>query len=216
MDLSQITSLPNLVSLSRVAMIPFVGWFLSRDDITSMLISAGLVLLAGVSDGLDGYLARRMGKITRLGILLDPLADKLFAAGLIILLIFYRDFPVWLAATIVGRDLLIISLAGLMIRGREIDLPANLIGKYAFASIAMLIGSYVLRFEFGIELFIWLTVVLVIASIIGYTRVIWDIRKGRKPWEFADRPLYRKLRIIGCLIIHAFYWYYLYLYILTW
>jgi cardiolipin synthase len=216
MDLSQITNLPNLVSLSRVAMIPFVGWFLSRDDMTSMLIAAGLVILAGVSDGVDGYLARRMGKVSRLGILLDPLADKLFAAGLIIMLIFYRDFPIWLAATIVGRDLLIIILSGLLMRGREIDLPSNLIGKYAFASVAMLIGSYVLRFEFGIELFIWFTIVLLVASSIGYARVMWDVYHGRTPWEFADRPLYRNLRIVGCLITHAFYWYYLYLFILTW
>ena len=216
MDLSQITSLPNLISLSRVAMIPLVGYFLSRHDTTSMLISAGLVILAGVSDGLDGYLARRLGKISRLGVMLDPLADKLFAAGLIILLVFYRDLPIWLAATIVGRDLLIIGLGALLMRGREIDLPSNLAGKYAFASIAMLIGCYVIRFEFGIGLFTWLTLALLVASSVGYTQVMLAIRRGEKPTEFRDRPWFRNLRIAGCTLIWIVLVYKLYFLVLTW
>lgn len=216
MDLSQITSLPNLMSLSRVAMIPFVGYFLSRDDTTSMLIGAGLVILAGVTDGLDGYLARRMGKITRLGVMLDPLADKLFAAGLIILLVFYRDLPIWLAATIVGRDILIVGLSGLLMRDREIDLPANLLGKWAFASVATLIGCYVIRFDFGVVLFTWLTLTLLVASAVGYTRVLWAIHRGRTPWRLADRPLYRNLRIIGCVVLWIVMFYKLYFHVLTW
>ncbi|MDH3937247.1 MAG: CDP-alcohol phosphatidyltransferase family protein [candidate division Zixibacteria bacterium] len=216
MDYSQITSLPNLISLSRVAMIPLVGYYLSRDDTTSMLISALFVILAGVSDGLDGYLARRLGKISRLGVMLDPLADKLFAAGLIILLVFYRNLPIWLAATIVGRDLLIIGLGAVLMRGREIDLPSNLIGKYAFASIAMLIGCYVIRFDFGAELFTWLTLVLLIASSVGYAQVMLAVRGGGTPWRIVDRPLYRNLRIIGCVAIWIALIYKLYFLILTW
>lgn len=216
MDLSQITSLPNLMSLSRVVMIPFVGYFLSRDDTTSMLISAGLVILAGVSDGLDGYLARRLGKVSRLGVMLDPLADKLFAAGLVLLLVFYRDLPIWLAATIVGRDILIIGLGGLLMRGREIDLPSNLAGKYAFASIAMLIGCYVIRFDFGVELFTWLTLFLLAASSVVYTKVMLAIRRGEPVRRYVDRPLYRNLRIAGCTAIWVVLVYKLYFLVQTW
>lgn len=216
MDLSQITSLPNLISLSRVAMIPFVGYFLSRDDTTSMLIAAGLVILAGVSDGLDGYVARRMNKISRIGILLDPLADKLFAAGLVVLLVFYRDLPIWLAATIVGRDILIVGLGGLLMRGREIDLPSNLIGKYAFASVAWLIGSYVIRFDFGIQFYTWFTVVLLVASSVIYARVMLAVRRGVAPRRFVDRPLYRNLRRAGCTVLLLVMLYKLYCFIMTW
>jgi CDP-diacylglycerol--glycerol-3-phosphate 3-phosphatidyltransferase len=216
MDLSQITSLPNLMSLSRVAMIPLVGYFLSRDDMTSMLVAAGLVILAGVSDGLDGYLARRMGKTSRLGVMLDPLADKLFAAGLVILLVFYRDLPIWLAAIIVGRDLLIIGLGGLLMRGRDIDLPSNLAGKYAFASIAMLIGCYVIRFDFGVELFTWLTLFLLVASSVVYTKVMLAVRRGQAVRRFVDRPLYRNLRIAGCTAVWIVLAYKLYFLVLTW
>lgn len=216
MDLSPITSLPNLISLSRVVMILPLGYFLSRHDTTSMLISAGLVILAGVSDGLDGYMARRLGKVSRLGVMLDPLADKLFAAGLIVLLVFYRDFPIWLAATIVGRDLLIIGLGGLLMRGREIDLPSNLIGKYAFASIAMLIGCYVIRFDFGIVLFTWLTLFLLVTSSVVYTKVMLAIRRGEPVGRYVDRPMYRYLRIAGCTAIWVVLVYKLYFLILTW
>lgn len=216
MDLSQITSLPNLMSLSRVAMIPVVGYFLSREDTTSMLIAAGLVILAGVSDGLDGYLARRLNKTSRLGVLLDPLADKLFAAGLIILLVFYRELPIWLAVTIVGRDLLIVGLGALLMRGRKIDLPSNLIGKYAFASIAWLIGSYVIRFDFGIQFYTWFTVGLLVASSVGYTKVMLAVRRGETVTQFVDRPLYSKLRKAGCTVLLLVTLYELYPLVLTW
>jgi CDP-diacylglycerol--glycerol-3-phosphate 3-phosphatidyltransferase len=212
-NLSELTSLPNLVSLSRIAMIPLVGWFLSRDDATSVIVCALLIILAGISDGLDGYLARRMGKVSRLGIALDPIADKVFAGALVILLVIYRDLPLWLAVAIVGRDLLIVSIGGLLMRGRDISLPSNLSGKYAFASIAMLIGCYVIRFDYGITLFTWTTLVLLIASTIVYARVMVIVRRGGSPPAFADRPLYRTLRTIGTLIVAALFFYHLYLFL---
>ena len=90
--------IPNLVSLSRIAMVPFLGYYLARGDDRSTLICAILMIVAGITDGLDGYLARRLGQISKLGIALDPVADKIFAGALVLLLIFYRDFPIWLAA----------------------------------------------------------------------------------------------------------------------
>ena len=213
MNLSELTSLPNLVSLSRIAMVPLVGWFLSRDDPTSVIVCALLIILAGISDGLDGYLARRLGKVSRLGIALDPIADKIFAGALVILLVIYRDLPIWLAVAIVGRDLLIVMIGGLMMRGRDINLPSNLTGKYAFASIAMLIGCYVIRFDYGIILYTWTTLILLIASTIGYTRVMVIVRRGGPPPVFADRPLYRTLRTIATLVVAAFFFYHLYLFL---
>ena len=213
-NLSELTSLPNLVSLSRIAMIPLVGWFLSRDDATSVIVCALLIILAGISDGLDGWLARRLGRVSRLGIALDPIADKIFAGALVILLVIYRDLPLWLATVIVGRDLLIVMIAGLLMRGRDINLPSNLTGKYAFASTAMLIGCYVIRFGYGVNLFTWTTLVLLVASTIGYARVMVIVRRGGPPPVFTDRPLYRMLRTIATLVVAAFFFYHLYLFVI--
>jgi len=68
-----------------------------------------LFLLAGFSDGLDGYLAKRFSWHTRLGALLDPVADKLLVAGLFITLAYTQDIPVWLAAVVIVRDVVIVA-----------------------------------------------------------------------------------------------------------
>ena len=68
-----------------------------------------LFWLAGFSDGLDGYLAKRFNWNTRLGALLDPVADKLLVAGLFITLAYTQDIPVWLAVVVIVRDVVIIA-----------------------------------------------------------------------------------------------------------
>ena len=68
-----------------------------------------LFWLAGFSDGLDGYLAKRFNWHTRLGALLDPVADKLLVAGLFITLAYTQDIPVWLAVVVIVRDVVIVA-----------------------------------------------------------------------------------------------------------
>lgn len=68
-----------------------------------------LFWLAGFSDGLDGYLAKRFSWHTRLGALLDPIADKLLVAGLFITLAYTQDIPAWLAVVVIVRDVVIVA-----------------------------------------------------------------------------------------------------------
>jgi cardiolipin synthase len=75
----------------------------------SFVWALALFWLAGFSDGLDGYLAKRFNWHTRLGALLDPVADKLLVAGLFITLAYTGDIPVWLAATVILRDFVIVA-----------------------------------------------------------------------------------------------------------
>ncbi len=184
----------NLMSLSRVFMIPAVWYFMARPGETASWICVGIMILAAVTDGLDGYIARKMGTVSRLGIALDPIADKIFAGALVLLLITYRDFPIWLAGVIIGRDLLILAVGAALLRGRKISLPSNLTGKYAFTAIAMLIGSYVKHYEFGIMMSTAVMLPLLALSVIGYARVALTIRAGGTPQPFADRPIYKWLR----------------------
>ena len=199
--------IPNLVSLSRVALTPFVGYYLAQGDSRSTLICAILLIVAGITDGLDGYLARRMGQVSRLGIALDPIADKVFAGVLVILLILYREFPIWLAAAIIGRDLLIMVAGLVLLRGRKVDLPSNITGKYAFGVMAFLLGSYVIRFQFGIWMTTLATVILLVLSTIIYARVFVLIKSGQTAPAPKDRPVYKVLRIGGTLVLLVIYLY---------
>lgn len=96
--------IPNAISLMRIALVVPILMLILRDEYCWAL---GLFFFAGFSDGLDGYLANRFDWQTRLGGLLDPVADKLLVAGLFITLAWVGQIPVWLATLVILRDVVI-------------------------------------------------------------------------------------------------------------
>ncbi len=98
--------LPNAISLLRLALVAPVLLLIHDGNYAWAL---GLFFVAGFSDGLDGYLARRFGWHTRLGALLDPVADKLLVAGMFITLASMGHIPVWLAVIVILRDVVIVG-----------------------------------------------------------------------------------------------------------
>ena len=98
--------IPNAISLMRIALIvPILMLLLHREFGWALF----LFFFAGFSDGLDGYLANRFDWRTRLGGLLDPVADKLLVAGLFVTLAWVQLIPAWLASVVVLRDLVILG-----------------------------------------------------------------------------------------------------------
>ena len=98
--------LPNAISLFRIALVPPILWLMlnGRHDIALVLF-----FVAGFSDGLDGYLAKRFDWHSRSGALLDPIADKLLVAGTFVTLALTGHLPVWLAAIVILRDVVIVG-----------------------------------------------------------------------------------------------------------
>ena len=107
--------------MSRIASVPLLIWILSsafpwhgtRGVHGEQEIAASLVfILASITDGLDGYLARRRKQITTMGMLLDPLADKLMVSAAFIILVGYnpRIVPPWIAVLVIGREFLVSGL----------------------------------------------------------------------------------------------------------
>ncbi len=207
MSARELLHIPNLLSLSRVALTPLIGYFLWKGDDRSTIICLILLVIAGITDGLDGYFARRLGEISDLGKMLDPTADKLMAAVLVVLLILYRGFPVWLAVVVVGRDLLILLAAMLLLRGEKVVIGSNLTGKYTFSAIAVLLASYVIRFDIGIQTATWIVVVLIAFSLVLYARVFARVRRGEPAPVFHDRTAYRILRTAATTAYAAFFIY---------
>lgn len=196
---------PNLISLGRIPLGLVAAAALGWPDPIGTQISLLCCLLAGVSDWLDGLLARRFAMHNDLGLLLDPLADKLFAAALVVGLVLYRDFPLWLTAVIIGRDLLIILAAGLLARRHQIQVPSNLAGKYAFAAIMILMASAIIRYQFGLLLLSIVSLSLILLSIVRYAQVFGFVqRTGRLP-QRSDTSVLRMLRIGATLLVSALY-----------
>jgi cardiolipin synthase (CMP-forming) len=129
----QIFTVPNALSLARLFMVPVVvALVLARAD----GLAAAFFVLAAVTDFLDGRLARRAGP-TRLGQILDPLADRLMLSSVAVVLAIRGLLPVWAVAILVGRDLL--ALVGSLVMGGKIRV--NRAGK---AATAVLMGAVVL------------------------------------------------------------------------
>lgn len=97
--------LPNAVSLLRIALVAPILLLILNGSFGWAL---ALFFVAGFSDGIDGYLAKRFDWHTRLGALLDPVADKLLVAGTFITLAFTQHIPVWLAVVVMLRDVIIV------------------------------------------------------------------------------------------------------------
>ena len=107
------TLLTRITAL-RIALVPVVMGLVLEPDIVdhSFALAAGLFAVAAVTDYLDGYLARRWGATTALGSFLDTTADKLLVAGVLIALVGAGRASVWLAAVIIGREIVILGLRG--------------------------------------------------------------------------------------------------------
>jgi cardiolipin synthase len=214
-NISDILLPSNLMSLSRILLTVPVGYFLWRGDEQATLICLILIVVAGMTDFLDGYLARRFNQITALGLILDPLADKIMTITVIAELVIFRGFPLWLALMIFARDIIIL-LAGLTIMRKKDSIPSsNLTGKYYFGSIAMLLISWIIDFDFGCRFFFYSTLVLFGLSSIQYGRIFLKIIKNRPTDKFRDRPLFKYGRLALMLAAAVIYFYRLYLDILA-
>ncbi len=205
MIIRELMQIPNLLSLSRIFIAPVIGYYIWLDSPQASAIAAILMFVAGITDGLDGYMARRLGQVSNLGIALDPICDKIMAAILVIFVLLFRDFPFWLVAIILGRDLAIMILGTFLLRGRDISLPSNLSGKYAFGCIATLLFCSILRYDFGFQMYIYPTLILLFTSTIGYARVFLAFRRDLPPPQFHDKPLYANIRLYGSLLYVAIF-----------
>ena len=109
----EITDLPNLLTFARILTLPAVLIFIDNYSRVSSLISALIFIAGGITDIIDGYLARRRGQESVLGAFLDPLADKLFVLGTLIYMVAHGRVEEWLVVILMSRELAITVLRSL-------------------------------------------------------------------------------------------------------
>ena len=120
---------PNGLTLIRIAIIPFIIVLFSFPESPFMSFMAALTFsIAAFTDYLDGFLARRQGKVTFLGKALDPVADKLLTSSAFILLAAHGWVAAWMVCVIVGRELAVTGLRS-VIAGKGMDISASRLGK---------------------------------------------------------------------------------------
>ena len=186
----------NLLSLARVALALPLGYCLSLRTQEGTIAAVVILVAAGVTDFLDGYLARRSGRISSLGAALDPVADKVFVAALILYLIAYRGFPVWLAAMLVGRDLVLLFGGLILLKKNRPTIPARLYGKYLFFATIFLLGGYIMEYRFGAAFSTVFVLGLCIVSLIDYAFLFGRVSRGEEPPLIDDKRRWRTVRVL--------------------
>ena len=141
----RVLTIPNLLSILRLAGVPVFLWLLlgPEADLVALLVLA----FAGISDYLDGKIARALGQTSKLGVVLDPAADRLYILATLVAFVLRDIIPWWLAAIIVGRDLVLAPGVGLLRRHRIAPLNVSYLGKSAtfcllYAFPLLLIGAH--------------------------------------------------------------------------
>jgi CDP-diacylglycerol--glycerol-3-phosphate 3-phosphatidyltransferase len=179
-------NLPNSITLTRIASVPLLIWALSPHfpqhgfSGEQEIFASAIFITASITDGVDGYLARRRGQITTLGMLLDPLADKLMVCAAFILLVAYNPGVMhpWIAVLVIGREFLVSGLRSIA-TSEGFTIQASDLGKLKTVIQIVAVVAAILNhrwdywqfgfFPVGIKLIAvtatyWMTVVSIISA----------------------------------------------------
>ncbi len=131
-------NLPNIITLVRLGLVPVMGYYAVREEYA---IALPIFLVAALSDFVDGYLAREWRIVSRFGAVLDPVADKLNMFVATLLLAWQGLIPIWLAAAIISRDIIIVTgvLAYRILRGHLDIEPTRLSKANTFLEFGVLL-----------------------------------------------------------------------------
>lgn len=163
----------NLLSLFRLLLaIPL--WILFDEFNSNSAVKYwlfALCLFAAITDILDGYLARKLNQVTEAGKIIDPLADKIAMAVVVIRLAMYGEFPAYYLGLIIGRDLLIF-LGGIYVTSKIGKvLPSNILGKVTVLIIGIVVLLTLLQIEKSSIIYLsfyYFSIVMIILSFIAY------------------------------------------------
>lgn len=172
--------LPNIISAFRIVLSPVLIYLLHEHQYGTALI---VFLVAGISDGLDGFIARRWGYMSRAGAILDPMADKLLLVSAYVMLAFLDQLPFWLVLAVVSRDALIVG--GYMVYTSmygPVHMRPSLMSKLntvlQIALVLAVLSAQALAWPPAgwIAPFVWVVLVSTVASGLHYLW-IWAVRK---------------------------------------
>lgn len=175
-------TLPNLVTVIRLALIPvFLVLVLGTDDGRSLTATAVFAVAAG-SDFLDGVLARSTGQYSRLGSLLDPLVDRLLVISAVVVSWHFDLLPRWGLAVLVVREVVIVSIA-LFGLARGLSLGVNWAGRLALTLVMFAFGGAML---FESPMTSWMFIAGVVLSLFSLVEYVYSgiktVRRGTEPW----------------------------------
>ncbi len=164
-DTDRVWTLPNVLSLARLAGAPVMVWLIlvPHADLLAVVVLAA----AGFTDWLDGFLARRWHQTSRVGQMLDPIADRLYIMAVVLCLAVRDVIPWWLVAGLVARDVLIALLVPLLRTRGFSSLPVHFLGKAATFNLLYAFPLILLGAPDGMD--------LAPALVLGWAFALWGV-----------------------------------------
>ena len=169
-------SIPNIITLGRILLVPFIVWAIASDQ---MAIAFAIFIVAGVSDAVDGFLAKRFNMASELGALLDPLADKALLVSIYLALGIWGAVPGWIVILVVSRDIMIVGAIILSwLVGRPVEIKPHVVSKIntgaqiVFAALVLASHGFNFDAEPVLTLVMALVAVLTLLSV-GFYLAEW-------------------------------------------
>lgn len=199
-------NLPNLLTLARIFLVPFFLLAILTRLPFGELVAAAIFIVAAITDGVDGYLARRNKEVTRLGKFLDPLADKLLVSAALVALVELGELSTWVAMVLIGREMAVTGLRAIA-AAEGVVIAAGPWGKTKTVFQIIFVVTVILAgvqgfFLQGLAAFLqtpllWITVALTVWSGFDYGRGYYLGHLGaREAGEAAERrPLKFRFRL---------------------
>ena len=171
---NEIWNLPNSLTLFRIFLVPFLVVVLLTKFTGREYVGLAIFLVAAITDFFDGWVARRQGKVTRLGTLLDPIADKLLMSAAFISLVEMdsKHVPAWMVVIIIGREFAVSGLRSIAAQ-QGVTIAASPLGKGKMISQVVAISLLILGYELGElrttgTIALWAVMLFALASGVDY------------------------------------------------
>ncbi len=166
-------NIPNTITLARIFCVPFIVWLILTDQ---MMAAFCVFLLGGVSDALDGLIAKQFNLVTRLGKYLDPIADKILLVSIYVTLGVKEDIQSWLVILVVSRDIMIIGgIIFSYLMGFRIAIKPVFVSKantfFQIVLATLILGSEAFDLDMGIVIVANVYIVAATTIMSGYAYV---------------------------------------------
>jgi cardiolipin synthase (CMP-forming) len=168
---ARIVTVPNILSVSRIILLPIVLLLLFKRQNAA---AVAVMVVSWSTDALDGYLARKLNQVSNLGRVLDHLVDKVWVGSVLVTLVFIRGLPLFLAAAVILRDLLILAGSGVIMKLRGLFVQSDVVGKITGCAFALMMVFYTLeiptlvKYKSAVDSIV---TVLVVVSFLNYLSV---------------------------------------------
>lgn len=179
-------NIPNSLTLMRIFFVPLLVAAMVTDrrtidiagfSLANEFVALAIFLCAAATDLLDGYLARRWQQTTTVGMLLDPIADKLLISSAIVSLVQVQVVPAWMAILVIGREFAVTGLRGIAAASGHLiqasDLGKTKMAAQVFAISLLLLGIHSREVQPAAMIAMWLVVLFGVASAIQYFLGFW-------------------------------------------